>query len=238
MPIGVLVNAAATAIGGLVGVLLSRWMHKEFCNQITMVFAICSMMMGVVSIVKMVNLPAVVLAMIVGTILGELLRIETRIISLTKKVQAPLNRLMGRESGESGEAFMVNFISILVLFCTGGTGIFGSLQSGITGDHTILFAKAILDLFTAAIFAASLGYIVALIALPQCVIFLLLFYGAKVIMPLITPDMLADFTACGGVTMLAAGFRIAGLKAFPIANMIPAMALVLAFSDLWTRFCK
>lgn len=237
MPIGVIVNSLATVVGGFLGVLLSRWMHKEFCNQITLVFAVCSMMMGIVSIVKIANLPPVVLAMIVGTILGEILRIETRIVALTQRVQAPLNRLLGRES-ENSEAFMVNFISILVLFCTGGTGIFGSLQSGITGDHTVLYAKAILDLFTAAIFAASLGYIVMLIAVPQCTIFLLLFYGAKFILPLTTPEMLADFTACGGVMMLAAGFRIAGLKAFPIANMLPAMALVLFFSELWTRFCK
>ena len=237
MPVGVIVNSLATVVGGFLGVLLSRWMHKEFCNQITLVFAVCSMMMGIVSMVKIANLPAVVLAMIVGTILGEILRIEERIVLVTKKVQAPLNRMLGRES-ENNEAFMVNFISILVLFCTGGTGIFGALQSGITGDHTVLYAKAILDLFTAAIFAASLGYIVMLIAVPQCMIFLLLFYGARFILPLMTPEMLADFTACGGVMMLAAGFRIAGLKAFPIANMLPAMALVLFFSDLWTRFCK
>jgi uncharacterized membrane protein YqgA involved in biofilm formation len=66
-----------------------------------------------------------------------------------------------------------------------------------TGDHTILLTKSILDLFTAAIFAASLGFIVSMIVIPQF------------IMPLTTPAMLADFTATGGVLMLAPGLAVA-----------------------------
>lgn len=238
MPIGIIINSLSIVLGGLLGAIFSRYLNREFCGQITLIFGICSMTMGVFSIMKLENLPPVVFSVIVGTILGEVLRVEKRIVSVTRRVQAPLNRLLKKSGGENEEAFMVNFISVLVLFCASGTGIFGSLQSGITGDHTILISKSILDLFTAAIFAAGLGYIVALVAIPQCVIFLLLFYGAGFVMPLITPAILNDFTACGGVMMLAAGFRIAGMKEFPIANMIPAMALVMFFSAFWIAYCK
>ncbi|RAZ63923.1 hypothetical protein DK853_44520, partial [Klebsiella oxytoca] len=75
----------------------------------------------------------------------------------------------------------------------GGTGIYGCLDAGMTGDNTILLSKAILDLFTAMVFACSLGAVVSLVAVPQLVIFMLLFYGAKLILPLTTPDMIADF---------------------------------------------
>lgn len=238
MPVGILVNSFSIVLGGFLGVIFSRWLSKEFCAQITLVFGICSMLMGIYSIIKIENLPPVILAMIIGTIFGEVLKIEARIVTVTRKIQEPLNRLLKRDGAETSETFMVNFISILVLFCASGTGIFGSLQSGITGDHTILISKSILDLFTAAIFAAGLGYIVMLVAIPQCVIFLLLFYGAGSIMPLTTPVLLNDFTACGGMLILAAGFRIAGIKDFPIANMIPAMALVMPFSAFWSAFCK
>lgn len=238
MPIGIIINSLSIIVGGLLGAVFSQRLNKEFCGQITLIFGICSMTMGLCSIMKLEDLPPVVLAVIVGTILGEVLQIEKRIVSLTRKVQVPLKRLLKRGGSENEEAFMVNFISILVLFCASGTGIFGSLQSGITDDHTILITKSILDLFTAAIFAAGLGYIVMLVAIPQCAIFLLLFYGSGFIMPFVTPTLLNDFTACGGIMMLAAGFRIAGIKEFPIANMIPSMALVMFFSALWIQIVK
>lgn len=51
-----------------------------------------------------------------------------------------------------------------------------------------------------------------------------------------TPAMIADFTACGGMIMLATGFRISGIKSFPIGNMLPALVLVMPISYLWSTF--
>ena len=131
---------------------------------------------------------------------------------------------------------MEKLIGIIVLFVASGTGIFGALQSGLTGDHTILITKSILDLFTAAIFAASLGYIVSVVAIPQFIVLFLLFLSAALIMPLTNASMLADFSACGGVLMFATGLRICGIKVFPIGNMLPAMLLIMPFSYLWTTY--
>ena len=86
-------------------------------------------------------------------------------------------------------------VTAIVLFCASGTGIYGAIVSGISGDHSILIAKAILDFFTAMIFACSLGKVIALIALPQCLIFLALFLLSGVIMPLTAPVMINDFKA-------------------------------------------
>ena len=55
-------------------------------------------------------------------------------------------------------------------------------------------------------------------------------------MPYITPVMLNDFKACGGLIMLATGLRMCGIRPFPIADMLPAMVLVMPFSTLWLRF--
>lgn len=75
--------------------------------------------------------------------------------------------------------------------------------------------------------------VVAAVALPQCVIFLAIFAAAKFIFPLTTPDMIADFKACGGFLLLATGFRIAKIHNFPVADMIPAMVLVMPVSWFW-----
>lgn len=105
-----------------------------------------------------------------------------------------------------------------------------------SGDHTILLSKSILDFFTAMIFACNLGYVISLVAIPQMVLFLLLFFAAKMIYPLTTPEMINDFKACGGFIMLATGFRMIKLKNFPIADMLPAMVLVMPFSYIWSHW--
>lgn len=233
MPIGVMVNSACVLTGGIAGALLGKKLKKRLCQSLTLIFGVCSMTLGINSIMKMEQLPPVILAVVLGTLIGEVLNLEYWISRAAVQAQKPLERVMKSGMRENTEEFMTEFISIVVLFCASGTGIFGALQSGITGDHTILYAKAILDLFTAAIFAARLGYLVALVAIPQCLILLILFFSAVLIMPLTTPVMLADFTACGGILIFATGFRIAGIKNFPIANMIPAMVLAMPFSWLW-----
>src|SRR5699024_2818950 len=102
---------------------------------------------------------------------------------------------------------------------------YGSLDAGMTGDSTILISKSMLDIFTAAIFACNVGYVVSVIAIPLFILLFLLFLLAKFIFPLTTPEMILDFKACGGFLMLSTGFRMIKLKMFPIADMIPAMIL-------------
>ncbi len=106
-------------------------------------------------------------------------------------------------------------------------------MSGMTGDHSILLAKSILDFPTALIFSCTLGMVVSLIAVPQFIIFMALYL---VIYPLCTPVMINDFKACGGILLLATGFRMIKVKEFPVADMIPAMVLVMPVSYLWSNY--
>ncbi len=127
-------------------------------------------------------------------------------------------------------------VTALVLFCASGTGVYGSIVAGMTGDHSILLAKSILDFATALIFACSLGIVVSLIAVPQFLIFMALYLLAEMIYPLCTPAMINDFKASGGILLLATGFRMIKVKEFPVADMIPAMALAMPVSYLWTNY--
>lgn len=110
------------------------------------------------------------------------------------------------------------------------------MNEGITGDASLLLSKSMLDFFTAAIFAAALGLSVAAIAIPQFIILMTLFFLGRFLLLLTTAAMVNDFLACGGIIMLATGFRIAGIKAFAIANLLPALLLVMPISYLWTRY--
>lgn len=222
MPIGVIADAAAVLLGGLCGAWIAGKLKDGFQEQLNLVFGGCSMAMGIGSIVLMEQMPAVVLSIILGSILGLALQLGRRIDTLAI-------RLLRAEDDRSAQ-----LVTAVVLFCASGTGIYGSLLAGFNGDHSVLLAKTILDFFTAIIFACSLGAVVSLIALPQFVIFLALFLLAGVIYPLTTPVMINDFKACGGIIMLLTGIRMANIKRFPIADMIPAMALVMPISALWS----
>lgn len=143
--------------------------------------------------------------------------------------------LKNNSSGISQEEFDATLLTVIVLFCASGTGIYGSLVAGMSGDHSILFSKSILDLFTALIFACTLGLVVSAIAIPQFILFFILFSLGGVIIPHTTPSMINDFKACGGFLMLATGFRMIKVKMFPIADMLPAMILVMPVSMFWVN---
>lgn len=239
MPIGVIVNSLSVLFGGIVGAFLGDRVPERIRTSLPLIFGVASMSMGITTIVKMHTLPAVILAVIVGTTIGELIQFEQGIEGWSNKARGPIEKLFSSKAGiENPKDFMDQFVSIVILFCASGTGVFGALQSGMTGDHTILLAKSILDFFTAGIFAAALGYMVAAIFIPQFIVLLILFLAASFIMPLTTPAMLADFSACGGILMLATGFRICGIKSFPIGNMLPAMVIVMPLSWIWITYCN
>ena len=234
MPIGVIINTIAIFLGGIAGALLGNKLPEKYKEQLNLIFGLCSMGMGISSIVLMKYMPAVVFALIIGTIVGLVFNLGDKVYELCSRLQKVMIRIVPKkETNMSETEFLATLITVIVLFCSSGMGIYGSLSEGMTGDSSLLITKSILDFFTAAIFACNLGYIVSLIAVPQFVIFTTLFLSASFIVPLTTPDMIADFKACGGFLMVAAGFRILKLKMFPVVDMIPAMILVMPFSWFW-----
>jgi uncharacterized membrane protein YqgA involved in biofilm formation len=104
-----------------------------------------------------------------------------------------------------------------------------------TGDSSLLLVKSLLDLFTAAIFATGLGASVAALCIPQLAVQGILFLLATRLLPLTTPHLVADFSAVGGLLMIATGFRIAGIKPFAVANMLPALFIAMPITALWLR---
>ncbi len=228
MPIGIIINCISIIAGGLIGTIVKERLTERWRSSLNMLFGLASTGMGISSVVLMQNMPAVVLSLILGTCLGLALHFGEGITAAAGKMQ----KLFGMQ--DSAQSAML--VTIIVLFCASGTGIYGSLVSGMSGDHSILIAKSILDLFAAMIFACTLGSVVSLIAVPQFVIMITLFLLAGVIVPLTTPAMINDFKACGGFLMIATGLRILQLKQFPTADMIPSMILVMPLSWMWVTY--
>jgi uncharacterized membrane protein YqgA involved in biofilm formation len=234
--IGPYVNAAAVVIGGLGGAFIGNSLPERIRAGLPQTFGLASMGLGIMLIVKVKYMPAVVLAMVLGAMLGELFYVEKAIGRVAAATRGFVDKFLPAKEGLSHEEFMDKFVAIVVLFAASGTGIFGAMHEGMTGDPSILYIKTILDLFTSAIFATALGYAVATIFVPLLFVQVCLFFLAGAIMPMTTPNMMADFSCAGGLIMLATGLRICGIKMFPVANMLPALILVMPFSYLWVTY--
>ena len=227
MPIGIIINSLSIVLGGLCGAFAGDRLSDNYKDTLNMIFGLSAFGMGITNVVLMKNMPAVIFSVILGTSLGLLIHLGDNINRLVISLQ-------DRFSGSSGN--INELITVIVLFCASGTGIYGSLVSGMNGDHSILIAKSILDFFTAMIFACRLGKTVSFIAVPQFFLFMSLFLLAGLIIPVTTETMINDFKAVGGFIMLASGFRMLKLKEFPTADMIPGMVVAMPISWLWVTY--
>lgn len=223
MPHGLIVNCIAVFLGGFIGAFLKSHFSEKLKEALPNVFGLSAITIGITLIIKLESLSAVILAMIVGTVIGELLSLEERLLGGLHKMESKLPFSLDEKQLDI-------LISMIILFCFSGTGIFGAMNSAMTGDHSILYAKAIMDFFTAIIFGTTAGYLVGFVAIPQFVVGLILFSGASYILPLVTDTMLNNFKACGGLVTLAVGLKIAGIKYSRVLNMLPSLVLVFFLS--------
>lgn len=229
MPIGLMINVCALLIGGLLGAVFGKRITQSLKNTLNNVFGICAMAIGISLIVKLHTLPLVVLAVVLGTIIGELMNLENRVSAAVRNIAPHFMR-----SREADSEFVNTFCAVAVIFCCSGTGWYGVLTEGFSGDGSILLAKSILDFFTAIIFSTVLGNMVACLAVPQLMIYVILFALSKLVVPFVSSEMLADFSAVGGLIELATGMRIAGVKKdIKILDMVPAMILIFPISAVW-----
>ena len=211
--IGPITDSCALFVGGLAGTLFSGFIPKRVKETLPLIFGVITLCMGSTLVNKASALPVVVMALIVGSVIGEL--VIAAVLAFCEAEQRP--DALGKKR-------------------FGSMGIFGAINEGITGSTDILLTKAVLDLFSGIVFGTLFGLSVSLIAIPQFAILALLYASAAFLAPYMTPGMLSDFTACGGVIFVATGLRMCGIKIFPVINMLPSMLIIMPLSALWARY--
>lgn len=229
--IGPIADSASLAVGGLIGALLGRFIPKRIKETLPLIFGVITVSMGSLLVGKASYLHVVVLALILGSIIGELFYFERGLEWCIRK-----SMQWSRKRKAADDAFVIQFVTLIAAMCFGSMGLFGAINEGITGNPEILLTKAALDFFTALIFGAVLGLRVSFIAVPQFAILAGLYFSAAWVMPLVNAEMLGDFSSCGGVIFLATGLRMCGIKVFPVINMLPALLVVMPLSALWAAY--
>ncbi|MEY8323027.1 DUF554 domain-containing protein [Lachnospiraceae bacterium 54-11] len=231
MPVGVITNVASVFVGGMLGYLLRKKLTESLKASLNGAFGLAALVIGICLLNGISSLSAVILALLLGCSVGELLKVE----DCTCNVIGVLTRKIPWFSGMDEEKLEA-FISVMILILTSTTGIFGSMNEGITGDHSVLLTKSILDFFTAAIFAANVGPIVPLLCIPQFALQMILFLSGSTLSAFLNDSMIGDFKACGGIIIIAVGFKILNAYRFKALNMLPALIFVLPVSYYWMMF--
>lgn len=229
--LGPLANSACIVLGAVAGSLCGASVSPAFRSKMMMVFSCCALGIGVTMTAKVNALPPVIASILVGTLLGEALRLEHHTMRAALKLAALFPSRNTTALPE--QSFRDQFAVAAVLFCVSGLGIMGAIREGMTGDPALLLVKSLLDLPTAMLFASSMGAVAGTLAAPQLLLQGVILVAAKAAMPLTTPAMLADFGGCGGIILLGTGLRMCGLLEVPILSMLPSLLLVMPASALW-----
>ncbi|MBS5315526.1 MAG: DUF554 domain-containing protein [Clostridiales bacterium] len=224
MLLGTLVNVVLVLIGGFVGLFLKKGISKRFSDLIMHAIALVTMVIGINFATASENMLIVIISLVVGALIGEGINIDKRLNQLGDLIKSKVKS----ESGNVGEGF----VTATLLFCVGSMAIMGALDSGLRGDHTVLYTKAIMDGISALIFASSMGIGVLLSAVP-----ILLYQGSitllsSFIQPYLTQSMMTEMNGVGGILLIGLGISILGIKEIKVSNLLPALVvpvILLAF---------
>lgn len=233
---GTIVNALAVLAGSIAGMLLT-WLAGHFSSRLpagsaklgerlqTIIMqgvALCVMFLGISGSLKGQNSLITILSMVIGAIIGELLDLDKRMRALGDWVQKKTERLA---LGNGKASISEGFVTASLLFCVGAMAIVGALQDGLTGDHSTLFAKSLLDGISSIVFGASLGlgvsFSAAAIFLYQGLIAVL----ASFLAPFLSDAVIAEMTCVGSLLIVALSLNMLNLTKIKVMNLVPAIFL-------------
>lgn len=225
--LGVLANSGAVLVGGVVGLLFRGKINEKYTSALMAALALVSLGLGIICVVGTADTLCLILCTAVGTLIGELIRIDDRVEALGALAEKKLSKSKG--------GFAQAFVSCSILFCVGSMAVMGSIEAGINGDNSILYAKAVLDLVASLAFGAGLG--AGVVASGVCVFVCegALTLLASALSPYLTQTVVAEMSAVGGVLLLGLAINLLGLRQerLRVANMLPCVFLPIAYIPLY-----
>lgn len=226
--IGTLINFAAVIVGGTLGLLIGGHLPERIKGIVVAVLGLMTIVLGVSAALQTENALIPLVALVLGAIAGELIGIERGIHGLGEWLKRHVAR-----AGD-GQNFSTAFVIASLQFCVGPLTILGAINDGLTGNFSLLAIKAVLDGFTAIIFASTLGIGVlfagATVLVFQGGISLLAGYIRPLLVSLPNARMSAqprviELSAVGGVILIGLALHVLDLKRIKVANMLPALLI-------------
>ncbi len=245
--LGTLVNIATIVAGSAIGVAIGHKLPERTHRVVTDGLALIVLVMGGMNLAALSDTayvsavgPAatfliVVGAIIIGSIIGSLIGIETRLAQFGDVLHARVSR--GSTGANAGrERFIQGFVDASLIFAIGPMAILGAFADGMGQGADQLILKSILDGFGSIIFATALGWGVAFSALPVGIWQGILTALAFALGSVLDGAQIAAITATGGILLLGVGIRVMGVKAVSVADMLPALVVAPILTSVVASF--
>lgn len=231
--LAVLVNTVAVLAGSLIGILFRNRLKESLRNSVMKALGLCTVLIGVISAIATKELLCVIVCMVLGTLTGELLRIDDGIEHAGDAIKARV--LKGKSADEGMSSFTDGFVSACILFCIGSMTIVGSLEAGIRHNYSIIFAKSMMDFISSMAFGAAMGYGVTCSAA-----FVLVFQGLLTLLAgwigtALSDAVVTEMSAVGGVILIGMALNLLGCtrERIRVANMLPAIFFPILYLALF-----
>lgn len=226
--VGVLVNVFAIVIGGLIGLFLKHGINDQVKKVVMQGIGLSVIIIGLLGALATENILLMVLSLVLGGGIGALIKIEARLDALGQRIE-------DKFSTENG-GFAKGFVLATLVYCVGAMAIVGSIEAGVNGDNTTLYIKAILDGVSAIVFTATLGYGVIFSGIP-----VLIYQGAIVLLgiqiePYLTPELIREMSAVGGVIIMGIGISILEIKKIHVGDLLPAIFIPIIYFIIISLF--
>jgi hypothetical protein len=244
--VGTLVNVLAVLAGAGIGLLLGNRLPERTRDLVTDALGLVTLLIAALSAVAVLDpaleaevggsAPVLIVlgSLLVGGIVGSLLRLEQRVEAFGGWLQG---RLSGQTASAERHRFIEGFVTASLVFCTGPLTILGSLDDGLGNGADQLFLKSALDGFAAIAFAAAFGWGVA-----ASVVTVVVVQGSLTALGALLGDVLPDahlaaLTATGGVVLVGVALRLLRVREIAVADLLPALLvapLLVSLVAPWT----
>jgi len=222
--LGTIVNTLSIIVGSLVGLLLRGGIPERYSQTIMHAIGLAVVLIGLKTALETHAILVVILSLVIGSVLGELLRIEDRL--------EQLGHWIGSRFSKDSKGMAKGFVSTSLLYCVGAMAIVGAMESGLTGNHQTLYAKSILDGLGSILFASTLGIGVLFSAVSVFVYQGFITLTASFLKQFLLPHVVSQMSAVGGLLIMAIGIGLLEIKKIKISNMLPAIFIPLAYQML------
>lgn len=218
--LGTIVNCAAIIAGGLLGLLLKKGLPERLSATVMQGVGLVVVYIGISGALKGESILLATIAIVAGGLAGTLLDLDGLVNRFAHWMEHKLVR------GEAADGtFGEGFVNATLLFCVGAMAVVGSLSSGLTGDHSVLFTKSVLDGVSSVVFASAMGAGVLLSALP-----LLVYQGAITLLagalaPVLSETVVNEMTCVGSLLIMAIGLNLLKVTNIKVMNFLPAIFL-------------
>jgi len=241
--LGTFANVAAIIVGSVVGLIFRGRISDKYNKTILQALSLGVILIGLKSAFKCNDFILIIISLALGSLLGELCKIEHRIENAGTWLE--------NKFSEKGGSFAEGFVTASLLYCVGAMAIVGSLESGLTGNHSTLFAKSTLDGIGSVIFSSTMGIGVLFSSTLDgigSVIFsstmgigvlfssvsVLLYQGtitlaAVYVKPFLVPEVISQMSSVGGLLIVAIGINMLGENKIKVGNMLPAVFIPLIY---------